>query len=130
MRQQIIAHNGSIQAIASIPSDLKQLHKTVWEMKQRTLIDMAADRGAFIDQSQSLNVYISEPTLDKLTSLHMYTWRKGLKTGMYYLRQPPAADAKQLSIDKDVVQAATQTGQATIVEACSRTNPNCESCSG
>ncbi len=120
MKQQLINENGSIQGIKEIPDDLKALHKTVWEIKAKTLVDMAADRGAFIDQSQSLNLFISEPTLDRLTSLHMYTWRKGLKTGMYYLRQPPPTDAKKLSVDR--------TSLVKVDKACSRTNPDCVSC--
>lgn len=89
----IIAHNGSVQQVPEIPDDLKQLYKTVWELSQRVIIDMAADRGAFVDQSQSLNLFMAEPTSGKLTSMHFYSWQKGLKTGMYYLRSRPAVDA-------------------------------------
>ncbi|KAN0047497.1 hypothetical protein ACTA71_001879 [Dictyostelium dimigraforme] len=104
MKNQIIAARGSIQSIGGIPDELKELYKTVWEIRQRTLIDMAADRGAFIDQSQSFNVFIAEPTFAKLTSMHFYSWKKGLKTGMYYLRTRPAADAIQFTVDPIVSQ--------------------------
>lgn len=100
LKNEIIAAGGSVQKIASVPDDIKALYKTVWEIKQKVLIDMAADRGAFIDQSQSFNVHIAAPTTKKLTSMHFYAWSKGLKTGMYYLRTRPAADAIQFTVDK------------------------------
>ncbi|CAG5080986.1 Similar to RnrL: Ribonucleoside-diphosphate reductase large subunit (Drosophila melanogaster) [Cotesia congregata] len=100
MRNEIIANNGSVQEIESIPDDLKKLYKTVWEISQKTVLKMAADRGAFIDQSQSLNVHMAEPTTGKLTSMHFYGWEIGLKTGMYYLRTKPAASALQFTVDK------------------------------
>jgi ribonucleoside-diphosphate reductase alpha subunit len=93
VKNQIISDNGSIQHVTTIPQDLKDLYKTVWEISQRVIIDMAADRGAFIDQSQSLNIFIAEPNFGRLTSMHFYAWKKGLKTGMYYLRTRPAVDA-------------------------------------
>lgn len=99
VKNKIIANNGSVQAIHEIPSDLKMLYKTVWEIPQKTLIDMAVIRSPFIDQSQSLNVFMSEPSFGKLTSLHFYCWKKGLKTGMYYLRSRPAADAIKFTVD-------------------------------
>ncbi|MFN8155669.1 MAG: ribonucleoside-diphosphate reductase subunit alpha [Bacteroidia bacterium] len=100
MKNKIIAANGSVQGIAEIPADIKELYKTVWEIKQRTIIDMAADRGAYICQSQSLNLFIAEPNFAKLTSMHFYAWEKGLKTGMYYLRTKPAATAIKFTVDK------------------------------
>ncbi|XP_008551377.1 ribonucleoside-diphosphate reductase large subunit [Microplitis demolitor] len=100
MRNEIIANNGSVQEIQGIPDDLKKLYKTVWEISQKTVLKMAADRGAFIDQSQSLNVHMAEPTTGKLTSMHFYGWEIGLKTGMYYLRTKPAANALQFTVDK------------------------------
>ncbi|OXA51931.1 ribonucleoside-diphosphate reductase large subunit [Folsomia candida] len=100
MKNQLIAANGSVKDIAEIPDDLKALYKTVWEISQRDVIDMAADRGAFIDQSQSLNLHIAAPSFAKLTSMHFYAWKKGLKTGMYYLRTKPAANAIQFTVDK------------------------------
>ena len=100
MKNRIIAANGSIQKIVEIPADIKELYKTVWEIKQRNLIDMAADRGAFICQSQSLNLFVDSPTISKLTSMHFYGWKKGLKTGMYYLRTQAATQAVQFTIEK------------------------------
>lgn len=100
MKNRIIAANGSIQKINEIPADIKELYKTVWEIKQRNIIDMAADRGAFICQSQSLNLFVDNPTASKLTSMHFYGWKKGLKTGMYYLRTQAATQAVQFTIEK------------------------------
>lgn len=100
MKNKIIAANGSVQSIAEIPAEIKELYKTVWEIKQRTIIDMASDRGAYICQSQSLNLFIAEPNFAKLTSMHFYGWEKGLKTGMYYLRTKPAATAIKFTVDK------------------------------
>mmetsp|Transcript_32242 Transcript_32242/g.80306 ORF Transcript_32242/g.80306 Transcript_32242/m.80306 type:complete len:779 (-) Transcript_32242:344-2680(-) len=108
IRNQIIAHNGSVQNIPEIPADLKALYRTCWEMKMRSLIDMAADRGAFIDQSQSFNVFMTEPTYAKLSSMHFYGWKKGLKTGMYYLRTRAAADAIKFTVDQQGLAAKTQ----------------------
>ena len=81
MKNQLIANNGSIQKIDAIPEDIKSLYKTVWEISQKTVLQMAADRGAFIDQSQSLNIHIAEPNYGKLSSMHFYGWKLGLKTG-------------------------------------------------
>jgi ribonucleoside-diphosphate reductase alpha chain len=100
MKNKIIAANGSVQNIREIPAELKELYKTVWEIKQRNLIDMAADRGAYICQSQSLNLFVDNPTAAKLTSMHFYAWKKGLKTGMYYLRTQAAAQAVQFTVEK------------------------------
>ena len=100
MKNKIIAANGSIQQIEEIPAEIKELYKTVWEIKQRNLIDMAADRGAYICQSQSLNLFVDSPTTSKLTSMHFYAWKKGLKTGMYYLRSQAATQAVQFTVEK------------------------------
>jgi len=100
LKNKIVAAKGSVQNIPEVPQDIKELYKTVWEIKQRALIDMAADRGAFICQSQSLNLFIKDPNFAKLTSMHFYAWEKGLKTGMYYLRSTSAADAIQFTVDK------------------------------
>ena len=100
MKNRIVEAGGSIQSIDEIPQAIKELYKTVWEIKQRTLIDMAADRGAYICQSQSLNLFINDANTAKLTSMHFYSWKKGLKTGMYYLRTQAAAQAVKFSIDK------------------------------
>merc|ERR1712025_1200771 len=100
MKNQIISRNGSIQGIDEIPDEIKALYKTVWEVSQKTVLKMAADRGAFIDQSQSLNVHVAEPNYGKLTSMHFYGWKLGLKTGMYYLRTKAAAAAIQFTVYK------------------------------
>jgi ribonucleoside-diphosphate reductase alpha chain len=100
MKNKIIAANGSIQQINEIPDDIKALYKTVWEIKQRHLIDLAADRGAYICQSQSLNLFVDNATVSKLTSMHFYAWKKGLKTGMYYLRTQAATQAVQFTVEK------------------------------
>lgn len=102
---QILADNGSIQNVAEIPEDIKQLYLTVWEMKMKSLIDMAADRAPFIDQSQSLNMFMASPSFEKLSSMHFYAWEKGLKTGMYYLRTRPAADPIKFTLDKAMLEA-------------------------
>ncbi|MBE7177858.1 MAG: ribonucleoside-diphosphate reductase subunit alpha [Mucilaginibacter polytrichastri] len=99
MKNKIIMANGSIQNISEIPDDVKALYKTVWEIKMRSIIDMAADRGAFICQSQSLNLFVSAPNASKLTSMHFYAWKKGLKTGMYYLRTQAAAQAVKFTVE-------------------------------
>lgn len=110
MKNNIISNNGSIQSLPNIPDEIKALYKTVWEISQKHIIDMAADRAAFIDQSQSLNIHIKDPTMGKLTSMHFYGWKKGLKTGMYYLRTQAAAAAIQFTVDQNSVLAA---GKAT-----------------
>lgn len=109
MKSNIIANNGSIQSLPNVPDEIKALYKTVWEISQKHIIDMAADRSAFIDQSQSLNIHIKDPTMGKLTSMHFYGWKKGLKTGMYYLRTQAAAAAIQFTIDKNSVGEAGKT---------------------
>lgn len=106
MKQHIITDNGSIQNLPNIPQELKELYKTVWEISQKTIIEMAADRAVYIDQSQSLNIHIRAPTMGKLTSMHFYGWKKGLKTGMYYLRTQAASAAIQFTIDKSVAEQA------------------------
>ncbi len=101
MKNKIMMHNGSVQHIDEIPDNIKALYKTIWEIKQKDLIDMAADRGAFIDQSQSLNVFIDQPNHAKLSSMHFYGWKAGLKTGMYYLRTKPASQAIKFTVPSD-----------------------------
>lgn len=130
MKQRIIAANGSVQNIDEIPADLKEIYKTVWEIKQRSVIDMAADRGAFICQSQSLNLFVEQPNFAKLSSMHFYTWKKGLKTGMYYLRTKAAADAIKFTIDASVLeQTKMQQEEAAQQISCSLDNPEgCEMC--
>ena len=102
VRNQLMRDGGSVANIDVIPPRLNELYKTVWEMKMKNIIDMAADRGKFIDQSQSLNLFIGDPTVDKLTAMHFYAWKKGLKTGMYYLRTKPAVNAIQYTVEKDL----------------------------
>mmetsp|Transcript_23769 Transcript_23769/g.39770 ORF Transcript_23769/g.39770 Transcript_23769/m.39770 type:complete len:711 (-) Transcript_23769:87-2219(-) len=116
MKNRIIANNGSVQNISEIPADVRELYKTVWEIKQRTLIDMAADRAPYIDQSQSLNVFVAEPSFGKLTSMHFYAWRKGLKTGMYYLRIRPAVDAIKFTVDHEAVARSVKKSSMTPFE--------------
>merc|ERR1739845_255404 len=108
IRTQLIANNGSVQAL-DLPSDLKELYKTVWEIKQRIVLDMAADRGAYIDQSQSLNIHMVDASTAKLSSMHFHGWQSGLKTGMYYLRTKAAADAIKFTVDVDKVKRASTT---------------------
>ncbi|MGY6520934.1 MAG: ribonucleoside-diphosphate reductase subunit alpha [Mongoliitalea sp.] len=139
MRNRLVAANGSVQNIPGIPQNIKDLYKTVWEISQKTIIDMAADRGAYICQSQSMNVFLQDPNFGKLTSMHFYAWKKGLKTGMYYLRSQAAASAIQFTVDKSALDdkpnaAATpeidmtrSNNQAAI--ACSLDDPEgCEMC--
>lgn len=105
MKNKIISSRGSIQSIEEIPKEIRELYKTVWEISVKTTIKMAADRGAFIDQSQSFNIHVAEPNYGKLTSIHFYSWKAGLKTGMYYLRTKPAANAIQFTVDRSRVAA-------------------------
>ncbi|CAG9578873.1 unnamed protein product [Danaus chrysippus] len=133
MKNLIIHNNGSIQNIEAIPKDIRDLYKTVWEISVKTTIQMAADRGAFIDQSQSFNIHVAEPNYGKLTSIHFYAWKMGLKTGMYYLRTKPAANAIQFTVDKSKVKTAngnTQKDEANMsMIACSLANKDeCLSC--
>jgi len=102
MKQQIIAGEGSIQHIKEIPEEIRNLYKTVWEIKQKAIIDLAADRGAFICQSQSLNIFMAQPTIASLTSMHFYGWKKGLKTGSYYIRQQAARQAQKFTVDVEI----------------------------
>lgn len=132
MKNKIIANNGSVQNIDEIPADIKELYKTVWEIKQRNLIDMAADRGAYICQSQSLNLFVDSPTTSKLTSMHFYAWKKGLKTGMYYLRSQAATQAVQFTVEKqasnDITPVAPNqenTQTSTDVQATEADGPVC-----
>jgi len=113
VKNEIIRAGGSVQGL-DIPDSMKQIYRTVWEIPQKSLIDMSADRGPYIDQSQSLNIFMEDPSLAKLSSMHMYGWKKGLKTGMYYLRTRPKAKPQQV----------------TLPLACSRDNPDCAACSG
>merc|ERR1712151_55543 len=108
LRMQLIACNGSVQSL-ELPADLRELYKTVWEIKQRIVLDMAADRGAYIDQSQSLNIHMVDATTSKLSSMHFHGWQLGLKTGMYYLRTKAAADAIKFTVEVDKVRRSSTT---------------------
>jgi ribonucleoside-diphosphate reductase alpha chain len=99
IRTQIIANNGSIQGIAEIPAEIRELYKTAWEIPQKTLINMARDRAPFICQSQSLNLFLTEPTYAKISSMHVYAWKQGLKTGCYYLRTKAVASAQKFTVE-------------------------------
>ncbi|MCR5860688.1 hypothetical protein LRS05_00265 [Flavobacterium sp. J372] len=101
LKQEIMRANGSIQNIEGIPADIKELYKTVWEMSMKDIIDMSRQRGYFIDQSQSLNLFMEGATFAKLTSMHFYAWQSGLKTGMYYLRTKSAVDAIKFTLNND-----------------------------
>ncbi len=135
MKNKLIEANGSVQKIAEIPAHIKDLYKTVWEISQKAIIDMSADRGAYICQSQSLNIHIQDPNFGKLTSMHFYAWKRGLKTGMYYLRTKAAADAIKFTVEKQaevalepVVNTASQDEKMAAM-VCSLDNPEaCEAC--
>jgi len=138
MKNKLISENGSVQNIDEIPENLKALYKTAWEISQKVIIEMSADRGAYIDQSQSLNIFMENANFAKLTSMHFYGWKAGLKTGMYYLRTKAARDAIKFTVDKSMLEqpventsevdsASLEQRQAEI--ACSLDNPeNCEMC--
>jgi ribonucleotide reductase alpha subunit len=151
LKNKLMSTSGSVQNIDEIPDNLKALYKTAWEISQRVVIDMAADRGAYICQSQSLNIFMENANFGKLTSMHFYAWEKGLKTGMYYLRTKAATDAIKFTVDKSqlskpkaevVVESAPVSVTMNITPdtlsqknvdaiACSIDNPDsCESCSG
>ena len=104
MKQKIMAANGSVQDIPEIPQNIKDLYKTVWEISQKKVIDMSADRGAFICQSQSLNIHMQDPNFGKFTSMHFHAWKKGLKTGMYYVRTKAAKDATKFTVAAEMVK--------------------------
>lgn len=133
LKNKLMAANGSVQNIDEVPDNIKELYKTAWEISQKTIIEMAADRGAYIDQSQSLNIFMENANFAKLTSMHFYGWKQGLKTGMYYLRTKAATDAIKFTLDKTVMeQPKAKTEEERQAEiACSLDDPdNCEMCSG
>ncbi len=139
MRHKIMSANGSIQNISEIPQEIKDLYKTAWEISQKTILELAADRGAYICQSQSLNIFMENANFAKLTSMHFYGWEKGLKTGMYYLRTKAATDAIKFTVDQAISSEPealdSEDGGMTLEEqaalACSLENPDsCEMCSG
>ncbi len=136
MKNKLIAANGSVQGIKDVPENLKALYKTAWEISQKVIIDMAADRGAFIDQSQSLNIFMENANFKKMSSMHFYGWKSGLKTGMYYLRTKAAADAIKFTVDKKykeapVAKTEEERQEEEAAMACSIDNgADCEMCSG
>lgn len=137
MRQKLMAANGSVQDIPEIPQHIKDLYKTAWELSQKAIIEQAADRGAYICQSQSLNIFMENANFGKLTSMHFYGWKKGLKTGMYYLRTKAATNAIQFTVDKSITEKGKEEDTPMTTEeiqsqvSCSLDDPdNCEMCSG
>ena len=130
MRDEIIAAGGSVQGMERIPPQVREVYKTAWEMKQRIIIDMAADRGAFIDQSQSLNLFLKEPSFAQLSSMHFHAWRRGLKTGMYYLRTQPAADAIKFTLGTKQGAGAEPGAEQSASESCAfgSGGSDCEAC--
>jgi ribonucleotide reductase alpha subunit len=149
LKDRIIYHNGSVQSIAEIPETLKQLYKTAWEMKQKAILDLAIDRGRYICQTQSMNLFFEDPSMQVLTNTFMYGWKHGLKTGSYYIRTRPKVQATQFTIDPTAMKSADQSSSEVDVSSsssssassisssqkssaafvCSRDNPNCEACS-
>ena len=131
LKNKLMASNGSIQNIDEIPENIKVLYKTAWEISQKEILDMAADRGAYIDQSQSLNIFMENANFAKLTSMHFYGWKAGLKTGMYYLRTKSATDAIKFTLDKEAMSepvAKTEEERMADID-CSLDDPdNCVSC--
>lgn len=141
MKNRIIKDNGSIQNIDEIPDNLKQIYKTTWELSNKAIIDMASDRGKFICQSQSMNLFIDKPDFSKLSSMHFYSWKSGLKTGIYYLRTKPVAAAQQFTIEPEKRRSGTESVESEhnspgpsqapsqqAVMACRRDNPDCLMC--
>lgn len=122
LKTAIISNQGSIQDIDGVPDDLKALYKTVWEIPQKKIIDLAVDRAPFIDQSQSLNLYMKEPNFGKITSMHFHAWSSGLKTGMYYLRTRPAADPIKFTVNNKEVSVILATGFGKAVSLANKEN--------
>ena len=141
IKQKLMAANGSVQGIDEIPDEYKSLYKTAWEISQKAIIDMSADRGAYICQSQSLNLFVENPNFGKLSSMHFYAWQKGLKTGMYYLRSKAAVDPIKFTLDAQhqrVKAKAAAENENTLPanedampegKACSLDDPTCLACS-
>jgi ribonucleoside-diphosphate reductase alpha chain len=119
MKDTILINEGSIQSIEDIPIDIRNLYKTAWEIKQKIYIDQAADRGAFICQSQSMNIFLDDPNYNKLNTIHFYTWNKGLKSGMYYLRTKPKANTQQFTIDPKKSKSNIVSASQSVCESCS-----------
>ena len=128
MKQELMRNNGSVQNIEAIPQDLKELYRTVWEMSMKDIIDMSRQRGYFIDQSQSLNLFMEGATMAKLTSMHFYGWKSGLKTGMYYLRTKSAVDAIKFTLDNkakaETPQVENKVEAQSVAAAAAGTSPS------
>ena len=128
IKNQIIKNNGSVQNIVEIPENIREIYKTVWELGNKPLIDMAATRGKYICQSQSLNLFVDTPNFNKLNSMHFYAWSKGLKTGMYYLRTKAVAQAQQFTIEPTLKDDNQESPISPSPIACRIDNPECEAC--
>ena len=129
IKDKILLNEGSIQNIEEIPEEIRKVYKIVWEISQKSLINMAADRGAFVCQSQSMNLFIARPDFGKLTSMHFYSWKKGLKTGIYYLRTRPVAKAQQFTIDPNMKKEDKKENlEQNTIKACRRDDPDCLTC--
>ena len=128
-KNQMIANNGSIQGMQYLPEDIRERYRTVWEIPMRDLIDMAADRGAFICQSQSLNLWLEDPNYKTMTSMHFYSWQKGLKTGIYYLRRRPKHNAQQFTIEPEKLSGPSTGQTTTLLTAPKEEEIGCEMCS-
>jgi ribonucleoside-diphosphate reductase alpha chain len=133
IKNHIIVHDGSVQNIDAIPKEIRERYKTVWECKMRSIIDMAADRGAFVDQSQSMNLYVENPDLKKLTAMHFHAWNRGVKTGMYYLRSKAKSQAQKFTIDPRLEKQLKEKTLSTSSSALSLPSQEdvgvCEACS-
>jgi len=138
MKDKIIMNDGSVQLIDGIPQNIKDLYKTVWEMKQKTLIDLAADRAPFVCQTQSMNLFVKNPTYKTLNAMHFYSWKKGLKTGIYYLRSQAKTSAQKFSVDlkaNSTTQGTSNTTVSTIninetkIQIKAKEEPECLMCS-
>lgn len=130
MKDKLIYYDGSIQKIKEIPKQLKDIYKTVWEISQKNIIDQSADRGAFICQTQSMNLFLDKPSFNKVSSMHFYAWSKGLKTGMYYLRSKPAAAAQKFSLDPEKIKELSEQEKTEMIKVCSLKNKEaCMMCS-
>lgn len=129
MRMRLIMENGSIQNVPKIPQDVRDVYKTVWEMKGKNLLEMSRDRGYFIDQSQSFNMFMEDASVSKLTSAHFYGWKLGLKTGMYYLRTKPKAQAlKGLGVDTSLLEKTKVETPVEETPQCKLDDPDCLVC--
>jgi ribonucleoside-diphosphate reductase alpha chain len=128
MKDRLMEANGSVQGINEIPDDIKQLYRTVWEVSQKSIIDMAADRGAYICQSQSMNIHMQDANFGKLTSMHFHAWKKGLKTGLYYLRTKAAADAIKFTIVKDEKSMDNEEQKQAAIQCSIDNQDDCEMC--